>query len=149
MALTHMPSNRHGKCPRQVPWSFVSALCKNLPQTMLCTCPSETVINQFPMNGKAEIRSTTTASERVSMRKTEAGTQGVVLMVTMVMHRERHLTDKATILVASLSVEECSNTVTKLHCSRDAGSHHHHGWDNTKVHCFRFASKCHGWSGFW
>ena len=76
-------------------------------------------LQKFRINDKAKIRST--ASERLTIGETEElGTEWYAEFA----ERERHLTDKATFLVASLSEEECSNVATKLHCFRDAGNHH-------------------------
>ena len=60
-------------------------------------------------------------------------------LLTLHRERERHLTDKATFLVASLGAEECSNVATKLHCFRDASNHH--GWAQHKSALFQICRK--------
>ena len=103
---------------------------------LLCTAlglQTIVVICQFTINDKAKIRST--ASERVTIGETEEGGQSGMHSL----QRERHLTDKATFLVASLNEEECSNVATKLHCFRDAGNHH--GWAQHKSALFQICRK--------
>ena len=112
------------------------------PYVTLFTCLSDMVRCQFPINDKVKVRST--AGERVTTAG-ETERQGLLTL-----HRERERDIWQTKPRSSLPHSVRRNALTwRQNCIVSEMLATTMAGPNTKVHCFRYAAKCHGWSGVW